>query len=65
MASLRLEGSTDLVELGIYAEDDVTGVGFKIGLGTLGKVIQCLGLPLFKVYGHLFRTGAEVLLFNE
>jgi len=69
MASLEwrrsLRRSRDLRKPWIDPEEYVTGVGLKVSLGTLSKVVQCLGLTLLEVCCHLLRTGLEVLLLDE
>jgi len=65
MASLGLRGSSDLGKLRINPEEDIAGVGLKVGLGALSKIMQCLWLALLEVCCHLFGTGSEVLLLDE
>jgi len=65
MTSLGLKGSSDLRKLWIDPEEDITGVGLKVCLSTLSKILQCLWLTFFEVCCHLLGTGSGVLFFDE
>jgi len=61
MASFGLKGSPDLGKLRINPEEDITGVGLEVGLSSLSKIMQCLGLTLLKVLPFLWdRFGGTV-----